>query len=58
MTMTISGKDVCGYCKGDIAAAAQKSGLKSLTIKATDYETSKTTNYFWQPGMKSIKEQK
>ncbi len=58
MTMTVSGKDVCGYCKGDIAAAAQKSGLKSLTIKATDYETGKTTNYFWQPGMKSIKEQK
>ena len=58
MTMTVSGKDVCGYCKGDIAAAAQQSGLKSLTVQATDYETGKTTNYFWQPGMKSIKEQK
>jgi filamentous hemagglutinin len=34
--MTVSGKDVCGCCKGDIAAAADDAGLKSLTIQATD----------------------
>ncbi|WP_445530139.1 cytidine deaminase-like fold-containing protein [Yersinia canariae] len=28
------GKDVCSYCKGDIAAAAQASGAKSVTVAA------------------------
>ncbi|EMR8756490.1 TPA: adhesin, partial [Neisseria gonorrhoeae] len=58
MTMTVSGKDVCGYCKGDIAAAAQASGLKSLTVNATDNVTGKNKTYYWTPGMKSIKERK
>ncbi|WP_304713119.1 polymorphic toxin MafB class 1 [Neisseria viridiae] len=58
MTMTVSGKDVCGYCKGDIAAAAQASGLKSLTVNATDNVTGKNKTYYWMPGMKSIKERK
>lgn len=58
MTMTVSGKDVCGYCKGDIAAAAQASGLKSLTVNATDDVTGKNKTYYWTPGMKSIKERK
>ena len=35
MSMTVKGKDVCGFCKGDVAAA-EKAELKSLTIKATD----------------------
>ncbi|MDR0672218.1 MAG: hypothetical protein LBF93_00860 [Zoogloeaceae bacterium] len=30
MSMIVYGKDVCGYCKGDIAAAADVAGLKSL----------------------------
>ncbi|WPN64320.1 hypothetical protein QMK47_04800 [Pseudomonas sp. P9_35] len=29
MSMTVAGKDVCGFCKGDIAAAAEKAELKS-----------------------------
>lgn len=55
MSMTVSGKDVCGYCKGDIAAAAEKAELKSLTIEAVDNLTGLPKTYHWQPGMKSIK---
>jgi len=33
MTMTVTGKDVCGYCRGDVAAAAEKAGLQSLEVK-------------------------
>lgn len=56
MSMTVSGKDVCGFCKGDIAAVAEVAGLKSLTVKAADNVTGLTKTYFWLPGMKSIKE--
>ncbi|WP_228768291.1 hypothetical protein [Limnohabitans sp. DM1] len=56
MSMTVSGKDVCGYCKGDIAAAADAAGLKSLTVQAVDNVTGLPKTYYWQPGMKSIKE--
>ncbi|WP_217647408.1 cytidine deaminase-like fold-containing protein [Amphritea atlantica] len=55
MSMTVSGKDVCGYCKGDIAATAEKAELKSLTIQATDDITGLPKTYHWKPGMKSIK---
>ena len=41
MAMSVAGKDVCGFCKGDIAAAAEKSGLSSLTIQAIDDVTGK-----------------
>jgi len=56
MSMTVSGKDVCGYCKGDIAAAANAAGLKSLTVQAVDNVTGLPKTYYWLPGMKSIKE--
>ena len=36
MSMVVKGKDVCGYCQGDIAAAAQQARLKSLTVQAID----------------------
>jgi filamentous hemagglutinin len=35
MKITVTGKAVCGYCRGDVAAMAEKAGLKSLTIKET-----------------------
>ena len=54
MAMTVSGKDVCGYCKGDIAAA-EKAELKSLIIQATDDLTGLPKKYHWKPGMKSVK---
>ncbi|MGC3526470.1 DUF637 domain-containing protein, partial [Pseudomonas aeruginosa] len=58
MTMNVVGKDVCGYCRGDIAAAASKSGLKSLTIQAKDDITGLPKTYYWEVGMKSIREKK
>ncbi|WP_433915373.1 cytidine deaminase-like fold-containing protein [Rheinheimera oceanensis] len=56
MVMSVSGKDVCGYCRGDVAAAAEKAGLKSLLVNAFDNETGLPKTYYWQPGMKSLKE--
>ncbi|WP_425375982.1 cytidine deaminase-like fold-containing protein [Pseudomonas fluorescens] len=56
MAMSVAGKDVCGFCKGDIAAAAEKAGLKSLTVQAMDDVTGLPKKYNWVPGMQSIKE--
>ena len=58
MSMTVAGKDVCGFCKGDIAAAAEKAELKSLTVRAIDDKTGLPKNYYWESGMKYIKEKK
>mgnify|MGYP000959705972 CR=1 FL=1 len=33
IVLDVKGKDVCGYCKGDIAAMAEKAGVKSVLIK-------------------------
>lgn len=52
MELTVSGKAVCGYCRGDIAAMAEKSGLTSLTVK--EVATGKTL--YWQPGMRALRE--
>ena len=46
MSMTVAGKDVCGFCKGDIAAAAEKAELKSLTVSAIDDKTGLPKNYY------------
>ncbi len=51
MTMTVSKEPVCGFCRGDVAAMAEQSGLKSLTI----YEEQTGKVLYWQPGMKSLK---
>ncbi|EEP5105013.1 filamentous hemagglutinin N-terminal domain-containing protein [Salmonella enterica] len=51
MTMSVSKEPVCGYCRGDIAAMADKAGLKYLTI----YEEATGSVLYWQPGMKSLK---
>ncbi|WP_268561257.1 two-partner secretion domain-containing protein [Pseudomonas protegens] len=52
MTLKVEGQAVCGYCRGDIAAAAEKAGLKSLEIN--EVATGKTL--YWRPGMRSVKE--
>lgn len=36
MALKVEGKAVCSYCRGDIAAAAEKAGLNS-TDKRSDY---------------------
>ncbi|WJM80601.1 cytidine deaminase-like fold-containing protein [Pectobacterium brasiliense] len=51
MTMSVSKEPVCGFCRGDVAAMADKAGLKSLTI----YEETTGSVLYWQPGMKSLK---
>ena len=53
MTMEVSGKAVCGFCRGDVAAMAEKAGLKSLKIE--EKETGKIL--YWKPGMRSLKEE-
>jgi filamentous hemagglutinin len=52
MILTVSGKPICGYCLGDIAAMAERSGMRSLRIH--EKETGKL--FHWLPGMKSLKE--
>jgi len=58
LNLKVTGKDVCDYCKGDIAAAAKASGANSVTIQAFDNKTGLPKTYIWKPGMKSIKEVK
>ncbi|EQA4286854.1 cytidine deaminase-like fold-containing protein [Cronobacter dublinensis] len=50
--MRVTKEPVCGYCRGDIAAMADKAGLKSLTV----YEQRTGKTLYWDPGMKSLKE--
>lgn len=38
MSMSVTGKDVCDYCEGDIAAA-KRAELKCITIDAVDDST-------------------
>jgi filamentous hemagglutinin len=52
MTLKVEGKAVCTYCRGDIAAAAEKAGLHSLQIN--EAATGKTL--YWRPGMRSLRE--
>jgi hypothetical protein len=54
----VKGKDVCGFCRGDIAAMAEKSGANSVLIHANRDKTGAPVTYYWKPGMKSVKEVK
>jgi hypothetical protein len=54
MKTKMRGEDVCGYCKGDIPAAAHKAGLKSLRIDAIEEKTGKPIVYYWEPGMRTL----
>ncbi|AMP00526.1 mafB19-like deaminase family protein [Collimonas arenae] len=51
MTMTVTGEPICTFCRGDIPAAAEAAGLKSLTL----YEATTGKTYYWEPGMTNIK---
>ena len=51
MTLTVTGKAVCGHCIGDVAAMAKQSGLNSLTV----IEEATGNTLFWEPGMRSLK---
>jgi len=54
MTLTVKGKAVCGFCRGDVAAMAKQAELNSLTV----YEEATGNILYWQPGMKSLKKAK
>ncbi|MGV6989426.1 two-partner secretion domain-containing protein [Testudinibacter sp. P80/BLE/0925] len=54
MTINVQGRDVCDFCKKDIALAAQKAGLKSVVVRAVD-EKGIIRNYHWTQGQSSIK---
>ena len=56
MVINVQGKDVCDYCKNDIATAAEKAGLKSVTVHAIDNRTKLPKVYVWYKGQRSIKE--
>ena len=56
MVINVQGKDVCDYCKNDIATAAEKAGLKSVTVHAIDNRTKLPKVYVWSKGQRSIKE--
>lgn len=57
--LDVKGKDVCGYCKGDIAAMAEKAGINSVTIHANkDMPNAPKVTYIRKRGMTSIQEVK
>jgi hypothetical protein len=51
MTLTVKGEKVCDFCRGDIPAAAQAAGLKSLEI----VDVAAGVTYYWVPGMTRLK---
>ncbi|TNH21026.1 hypothetical protein FHQ29_10980 [Testudinibacter sp. TR-2022] len=52
----VQGKDVCTYCRQDIASAAEKSEARSVTIHAIDNDTKLPKVYTWERGQSSIRE--
>lgn len=60
INLKVTGKDVCGYCSGDIAAMAKKAEMSSVTIHGYEGvgKKSKPVTYYWEPGMRSIKKVK
>jgi len=51
MTIVVTGREVCGFCNGDIPAMAKSCGLKSLKI--IERKSGKTL--LWKPGVKTLK---
>ena len=60
ISLTVAGRDVCGFCMGDIAAMAKKAEMASVTVHGYTGKgkNSKPVTYYWKPGMKSIKKVK
>ena len=57
MVIHVQGRYVCTHCRQDIASAAEKAGLKSVTVHAVD-DKNKLRTYTWIQGQTSIKENK
>ncbi|WP_373798247.1 deaminase [Glaesserella sp.] len=54
MVIHVQGRDVCTYCRNDIATAAKNAGLKSVTVHAVNKD-GKPVIYDWNETMSSIK---
>lgn len=54
MSLSVTGQAVCGFCRGDIPAAAENAGLKSLTL----YEAETGKTFFWRSGMRTLEQKK
>lgn len=53
LNITVVGKDVCDYCKGDVPAMGNAAEINSITIYAID-EYGVMKSYNWQSGMKTL----
>lgn len=51
MTMTVTGRAVCGYCKGHVPAMAEAAGLNSLTV----FEAVTGRTLYWEAGKRVFK---
>ncbi|TEA26376.1 cytidine deaminase-like fold-containing protein [Candidatus Schmidhempelia bombi] len=58
LKITVKGKDVCNYCRSDIVSAAKAANAKSVTIHAVDEVTKLPKTYYWESGMKKLREVK
>jgi hypothetical protein len=58
LNITVKGKDVCNYCRSDIVSAAKAANAKSVTIHAVDEVTKLPKTYYWESGMKKLREVK
>lgn len=58
IVLDVKGKDVCGYCRSDIVSMAEKTGVKSVLINANKDKNGAPVSYYWESGMKSLKEVK
>ena len=54
LTMRVTNEKVCDFCRGDIPAAAEAAGLKSLTI----LEEATGRTLYWVPGTTTLKVKK
>lgn len=50
LTMSVYGKEVCGYCRADIVPMAEAVGLKSIKI----FEHESGNVIYWREGMKTF----
>ena len=53
MFMSLS-RPPCGYCTGDLAVEAERSGLKYLRIRTVNKDTMYPEAYYWMPAMKKV----
>ena len=53
LKITVTGKEICSYCRSDIVSSAKAADVKSVTI----YEEKTGLTYYWRRGMKKLEVQ-